>query len=262
MEKTKPSFAATSLVVLVVIVLPLAAATLTAILVKEWLSVVLVLLYSLTLLLIVIPYFALVNEQVPSRTWLETYRQILSRIPIIGLAVPNPNRFPEIKNLANSLGTIAQWRIQARDWKFLHQKCQGISLKLIILRGVISTNDLQMVLHDIENYWMDECSVMIVSFWRLDGLPDGLARQEFTSSEHGKRWLQTMQNISGQVDDIVDQCVTTEDLLVHLSEISDALHGLERTSSELLNFLDHQLQRAISELDKDIELARTSIVSY
>ncbi len=174
MKRHPPSLLTTVAVIITLITVPLITATVTAVLVKEWISTGLILLFSVTVLVVIIPYIALVSNLVSSNSWLRAYIQVLSKLPVIKLVVPSLDGL-FIDNKVFRFKNIVEKRINARDWKLLHLKAQEISLKLIVIRGSMSS-DFQLLLHDLEVLWQQDCSGKIVQFVRLDGLANGTVK--------------------------------------------------------------------------------------
>lgn len=163
-----------------------------------------------------------------------------------------------LRRLDQALGSIVKRRIQAEEWKRLHEDCQTISLKLSIVRGVASPDNAEMALYGLETHWRLECSDMIRRFVELEHLPDGAVKQDFMTANQNSSWFRSLQQTAERIDQHVDQCETVEDLRIQMKHIVANLHSLELTSGQILKFLDARLQRTLKELDRDIERARAS----
>ncbi len=261
MHRTRPSFVVTAAVLIVLIVLPMATAAAMVFFVADRFLVGIVLFFILFLLLIVIPYFALLADLVPANTWLEAYLETLNRIPFIQRIVRRPYNLLQIKGMPDLIHAVVQRRMQAEDWKQLHADYQAISLKLVILRGAASPDNAEMALHGLETHWRLECSSMIEYFIKLERLPDGIVKQEFSFAESNSNWLLRLRVAAEQMDAIIDECATPDDLRHRMKEVVSTLYTLELISSQLLNFLDARLQKTIKELDRDIEAARSNFVT-
>jgi hypothetical protein len=261
MKTPTPSFITTSIVILFLIVVPLLTATLVVVFITDRFLVGFLLFFTLGLLLIIIPYFALLIGLIPPKTWLNTYLQVLSRIPIIQLIVRRRHHLLQVKDLPDLLSSIIQRRLQTEDWKHLHADCQAISLKLVIIRGVASPDNLHMVLHDLETHWRMECSNMITKFIALEHMPDSYAKRELVKANNTARWFEKLELIIQQTDQIIDLCVTVEDLKVHQRDLMASLFSMELVVGQLLNFLDSRIQKTIRELDGDIEKIRANLMS-
>lgn len=157
------------------------------------------------------------------------------------------------------LGPLAQRRLQAEDWKQLHVEYQSLSLKLIILRGQIWPANLDGVILALEYNWSGECSALIHQYTDLERLSEGPVKTEFTSANRRSNWLARLETSAQRIDTLVGQCESAEDLAARLAELTAELHRVERMCSELLTFLDSRLQRAIRELDKELEVVRASL---
>lgn len=156
----------------------------------------------------------------------------------------------QIREVERLIWSIAEKRRQAEDWKQLHEECQEISLKLVILRGVVSANDLDTSVHDLEHHWSWECSFSIRSFIDLDRLADSAVKREFVGINKTGRWLEKLQIATERMDKIVDQCARPADLL--LDQAMSVLSDLEKAVGELLKMLDTRLRRSIGELERDV----------
>ncbi len=163
-------------------------------------------------------------------------------------------------NLANSLTSLIQRRMQLEDWKGLHEEYQSISLKLVIIRAAMSDEDSSVLLRDLVNHWSIECSSLILSFCELAGLRDGIVKREFLTDQNARR-LEALQALTLAIDEIVNQSYTVQLLEGRRKELGIALTGLERVGNELLKFLDRRMQRTIRELDGDLEQARASFTA-
>jgi len=239
----------------------MAAAAVTIFFIGKWVSAVIVLLFVLMVLLTVIPYFALMSERVSSSTWLKAYMQTLSRIPIVQLPVRKSYRLLLLKKPPELLSLIVQRRMKAEYWKRLHEDYQNISLKLVIVRGIASPDNLEMALQGLETHWRMECSDMIYRFIKLERLPDGTVKEDFLNADCNSKWLEGLRSAAEKLDNIVDQCEIAADLRVHIEGVKATLYNLEVVGSKLLNFLDARLQRTIKELDEDIESLRATFTA-
>jgi hypothetical protein len=188
-----------------------------------------------------------------SQELLESIERHLEQLPEV-----RPYRLLQVEELAGLLGSIVQKRMQAEDWKQLHKDFQTVSLKLVMLRGATSPDNPEMTLQILEMVWRDECSDMIQRFTKLDRLPDRTVQEKFRDADRDSKWLERLQSAAEDLDRIVNQSVTVDDLRV--DEVRDTLYNLERVSSQLLNFLDDQLQKTIKELDTDIEKLRATFI--
>lgn len=258
MRRSPPSLTTSAIILLAVVVIPLLTATFAAMLVKEWLSVALILSFGLILLLIVVPYIALISDLVSSNIWLKAYVKAVSRVPLLGAIVPSPGHYQRAKGEIR-FGGISNCRIQARDWKHLHLEAQEISLKLTVLRGSVFPDNYQILLHDLEVLWQQDCSKRILQFVRLDGLADGVVKRKFISLEHCRQWISELKVTAEELDQLIGECLYPGDLSVRFSRIRFLLARVERTTCTLLSFLDSQLQKSIDELEGEVERARVGI---
>lgn len=258
MNRQPPSFTMTTIVLLAIIIFTVLAGALAAALVKDFVAVALVLLYSVTIFLIVIPYFALVTDRVSSNTWLITYIQILGRLPIIRAFVPSPNQILKQK-AASDFAVIIDRRIQARDWKYLHLTVQEINFKVVVIQGTVQRNRIT-ILQDLVDLWQLDCSGILTQFIRLVGLAEGTVREEFASLDFCQEWLSQLKLAADELDRSVAECKKSEEILDRFSEIQQAVSYLVRITGQLLVFLDKRLKKTIDELEKEIETARESLM--
>jgi len=77
----------------------------------------------------------------------------------------------------------------------------------------------------------------------------------FADSDQGRRWFDSLRLASGQLDALSQQCVTVEDLRIHLAGIQDRILELLRINGEILRFLGSRLQKAMSEMSTEVETA-------
>jgi hypothetical protein len=154
------------------------------------------------------------------------------------------------------LHPIDERRIQAEDWKQLHEEFQKISLKLVLVRGIVSPKNLHWVLQGLEIQWTLDCQDLIQKFIDLDRLPERVAKREFIAAHENGGWLAQLRSCSLELDGIIRQCVEPEELGSRLEEIIALLLRLERVGGQLLGYLDSRLQRVIKELDQAIYQAR------
>lgn len=159
-----------------------------------------------------------------------------------------------IDDSANTLKVVVQSRIQViRDTIYLRQQCQHINNKLTVLQGILSPDDLQITLIDLENHWTMECSEQIKHFVRLDEIATNQTVREFVDSDYGKQRLTDLQLTADSLDRLIDQCTTVEDLQIRLSKVQSHLLRLLMINSQILSFLDAQLEKIIGNLSTEIE---------
>ncbi|MGB0385540.1 MAG: hypothetical protein ACPGWR_12010 [Ardenticatenaceae bacterium] len=169
------------------------------------------------------------------------------------IITPNGNQQQSKRYLFDAM---VQRRMQAEDWKLLHEDGQTISFKLFMVRGAISADHMAFALESLEMQWRMECSDLIKRFIRLEHLPDRRVREQFREANRRSRWLERLQQNTERLDYIVDQCAMPADLQVYMRDLSATLYRLERISNELLRFFDDKLLRTLRELEHDIEEAR------
>jgi hypothetical protein len=187
----------------------------------------------------------------------DTRGLVLGDGPVTMIFQNGETRTVEILKL---LSPIEENRMQAEDWKSLHESFQRISLKLVQVRWSIVGEDLSLVL--LENLWTFDCRDLIQRFIDLDSLPERTVRREFVTESEKTRWLVQLGSYASELDGIIGQCVEAEDLRVRLEAVLAALLRLERISNHLLSFLDSRLQRVIKELDQTIVQARRVLTEF
>ena len=151
---------------------------------------------------------------------------------------------------------MAQQRMRAEDWKKLHNDCQVITFKLLLIRGAISRDHIDFALDVLELQWRMECSDLIKRFMRLEHLPNRYVRKQFVKTSLCNTWLDRLKQDTDNLDLLVDQCTWPEQLQHSMKKINMTLYSLERTSNELLRFFDDKLLKTLGELEHEIEDAR------
>jgi|SRR5215216_5014329 len=154
------------------------------------------------------------------------------------------------------LGAIEENRMQAEDWKSLHEDFQRITLKLILVRGIVAGEDLKLALDSFEDHWTLECRDLIQSFIDLERLPERTARREFVIASEKSGWLVQLRSYALELDGVIGQA---EDPRIQIAKLLTALLRFERLSSRLLSYLDFRLQKVIKELDQAIAHARRDL---
>jgi hypothetical protein len=122
-------------------------------------------------------------------------------------------------------------------------------------------DDLAIILHLLEMHWSNDISFSIRQFVKLDGLPEGLVRTEFTGADSNSAWMSRMLQAVEEIDKIIDSCVKAKMLRDQFSLLEMKIIEIEKIISELLSYLDVKLQRTIQELDVHIEKARSAFVA-
>ncbi|HAC63796.1 MAG TPA: hypothetical protein DCF68_09715 [Cyanothece sp. UBA12306] len=151
--------------------------------------------------------------------------------------------------------------MQVLDWKVMHENFQDLSLKLICVRGLISSDDYKIVLHDLENHWRDECSSKISLYTEFSIIiRSGKVRDEFEEKDRNSNWSKRLKDYAKKIDDIVDGCVFPKDLDPKMESLISYLSSLEKINGQVLEYLDTRLKVTISELENDFEELRSSLV--
>lgn len=248
MNKPRPAFAAIIISVLVVIVLPLASITAFAYFVKDRVIFVVVLLFMWLLLLVVLPIFLLATGTIKPSVWTKAYLGLLNRL------FPRSNPEEHILHDLKTLEPISQHRIQARDWKLLHEELQNISLQIVILRGMISGD-----LSAFETIWGLGCSQQITTFCQMESLPNGYVRDEFTRIEKSNHWFAQIEETRSKLDQIMRDCDSPQKFEASGKTVSEIFQRLNLIIEQVLQFVDKKLQQAINSLDQEIESSRKII---
>lgn len=162
-------------------------------------------------------------------------------------------------DLLAMLHPIEENRMQAEDWKSLHEDFQRISLKLVFVRGAVAGEDLKLALQGLQDHWSFDCRDLIQYFVNLERLPERMVRREFITESAKSKWLVNIASYALALDGIIDECKEAEDLRGRFGEILATLRRLELISGQLLSFLDFRLQKVIKELDLAIAQARRSL---
>lgn len=167
---------------------------------------------------------------------------------------------PVLRRFDQALHAVVTRKMDAQDWKQVHEDCQEINLRLIILRGALSDSDPYMSYSALHMHWRMDCSRRIKQLARFEHLADAPVKQELAGSGHHSHWLRDMLNITQEVDLIVTQCATPEQLQAAITVIRTQLSALEISSNELLKYVDVQLKLTLRNLERDIESARTQFI--
>jgi transcriptional regulator with XRE-family HTH domain len=205
---------------------------------------------------------------------------------------------PTFVRLSQVLDLIEERRRQAEDWKQLHQECQDISVRLVYVREImpsgkkerdpplleermLQTPEEEMpqpleeralrsteervqrfvderALQLLYTYWLNECSGKIRRFIEFERLPDRVVKRDFMSVNQNQNWTDELRREAQKVNYILGQSLTVGEFQKRASLFEAALRGLEKTSCQVLEFLDGRLQRTLKELDSDIGKARTN----
>ena len=166
----------------------------------------------------------------------------------------------KIKNWQGLLSSLIKKGIEVVDWKVLHEKFQDLSFKLMTVRGLISGDDYNTMIHDLESHWRDECSSKLyqcTEFSRI--IRSGKVRDEFEERDQDSHWSKRLKDLTKKINDIVDQCVEPEDLASRIELLRSHLSSLERTNSSILLYLNDHLKVEISEQEKDFEELRSGL---
>ncbi len=151
--------------------------------------------------------------------------------------------------------------MQVLDWKMMHENFQDLSLKLICVRGLISSDDYKIVLHDLENHWRDECSPKISQYTEFSIIiRSGKVRDEFEEKDCNSNWSKRLKDYAKKIDEIVDGCVFPEDLVPQMESLRSYLSSLEKINGQVLEYLDTRLKVKIFELENNFEELRSSLV--
>ena len=251
MIEDKPSLFRVTFFIVVATVSPTLVPVLTMIITKSHLLTVVALFFSLIVLLLVLPYSALVMKRISSQTWFKTYVQILSHISFARRIV---------QDVYHPFGlSVQQLQIQAEDWKELHKDLQDISHMLFILQGLVLPDDLDTTLHDLVTHWYSMMiEYRIRGFFDMGNLPDRTVKKEFMNTVERNKWLENLRSETEKMDEILSKCEVGGDLRHHIREVRATVNSLGRISSEMLRFLDGRLQKTIRELDTNIQEAMVS----
>jgi len=250
MNKNRPAFSAIIISVLVVIVLPIASITAFAYFVKDRFIFAIVLGFMWLLLLLVLPLLLLATGAIRPALWTKTYLGLLNRV------FPRSNLDQEKLRDLKTLEPISDLRIQARDWKLLHEELQNISLKIVILRGMISGDLLAF-----ETNWGYDCSRLISAFCQMETLPNGDVRNEFTRVERDNRWFAHIEETRSKLDQILRDCDSSQKFEASSKTVSEIFQRMNLIIEQVLQFIDKKLQHAINSLDQEIESSRNRIIA-
>jgi pimeloyl-ACP methyl ester carboxylesterase len=195
------------------------------------------------------------------------YRYVLQRVQERSEIQTDETTSPALKEtlseplkhgrMQEHLSSIVDFRRQADGWKRFHERCQFLSLKLIIIRGLIDRGHLDQSLHDLETHWSLECSILCKEFAKIDWLPGGSVRNQFLEDDARAKWFPNLIAASVKIDGVIDACVTTDDLARNFDSILHSVRQIEKTLAELLRYLDRKLVLCIQELDLGLEGMRT-----
>lgn len=166
-----------------------------------------------------------------------------------------------LRSLDQTLLAVNERRRQAENWKRLHEDCQDISLKLIVIRipAQDSVDNVKHFLSDLELHWQLDCSDKVRQFVMLAFQYDGNVKQELAKAGGSNSFLMRLQRAADEMDSIIAECVDSEHLRDRQTDVVSKLRELEMTSGMLLKFLDRKLQTVLRELDSLIEGARESL---
>ncbi len=154
----------------------------------------------------------------------------------------------------NYLSTLQSKANLIGEWANLHQQSHAINLNLIILLGLLSADDLESTLNDVQFHWTLECSGQIKYFVHLNFISQSV-KQEFMDFRQVNTWLDSLRFAAEHLDKLTQQSVPIEDLSV--STIRNLLLDMLRINGEMLRFLSSRLQKDASGLHRDIEVAVT-----
>ncbi len=184
----------------------------------------------------------LLQEQRSHITW-PTVPDDLQPPAAIGNLNTNPMKSP--------LSTIIEHRVQAEDWKELHEQSQIISKNLFELRGMILLSD-DVALRILLQSWQIMHSSAIREFVRFEKLSDGPVRERFLQRNQETVWLINLSGDRQKMDNIINELKDATQLQARMREIMETLNKLEAAFSQILYFADQGLKKTIRELDKAI----------
>ena len=145
-------------------------------------------------------------------------------------------------------------RTQVLHWKLLHKKYQDLCLKLIIVRGLISSDDYEIMLHDLEHHWRNECINLICQCTELSRIISiGTVKAEFENEDRRNNLTKQIKILAKNINSLVDECVEPKDLAPKMKAIRSYFSSLENINSYILTFIDDKLKIKIGELKPDFE---------
>ncbi len=159
------------------------------------------------------------------------------------------------------LSSLAEKRMQVQDWKELHEKFQDLSIKLIIIRGLISSDDYETIIHDLEIHWSFECGPKIMRYMQFGRIiRNGHVRDKFEEVDRHSDWSNKIMNLVQKINEIINQSLEPENLKTRMKFLREYLSSLERINGSILAFLDDNLKVKISELENDFEKLRSRLL--
>lgn len=167
----------------------------------------------------------------------------------------------KLKECQTSLSSLIEHRIQVKDWKYLHENFQNLSLRLINLRGFISGKDYKKSLQLLHLHWSMECLIMINNYTNFDNIPEGQVRKKFEKINRNNNWLETINDFKDKINQLVIKCVLPENLKETIEELDSFLCSLEMINGSVLSYLDDQLKNKLSDIEKEHENFRFILTS-
>lgn len=162
--------------------------------------------------------------------------------------------FDVILKARSLLDLLYKKRRIIEDWKRLHENFQNISLKIVTVRGLVVTEDYDILLHDLEFHWRNECSFEIMRCTdrkRIIYIHE--VSVELDEVEINSNWFKKLQLYTTKINENIDFCSDSHDLILRIDLIKSYLSSIEKVNSQLLTYLDDMLKNAIIEIESDFQ---------
>lgn len=167
------------------------------------------------------------------------------------------NAFEDLVKYKSLLTLFGEQSLQVKDWKTLHDQFQKLSIKLISVRGIVSSNkDYKSMLQDLEDHWRYECSSNINLYTQFSSISSKV-RAQLEELDRSTNWLKQLKYLTKKINDEVDKCKNSKKLKTKIKSIRYSLSSLEKINGSFLGYLDDQLQENISK-----EISRLSLFSH
>ncbi len=271
--KNIASLALIAFLLLAVVVVSISVATNMALAVQNQVVIGLVLLFALLIVVIAVPFFALINGNLPPNTFLEAFVYSLSRVPVIGLPLRNSLELirkgrqyeateKQMRGVHDAIDSLTQKRRQAEDWKQLHSECHDFYGLILVLRRGVIPYESQRTQEVLLEHWQNEASFRIWQFTQLTKLHDGVVKQELLQIESARNWFYSMNTCAKSLDNIIRDALTPEDIETNVVQIIHSLEHLYTITNELLKYLDGRLQKTIVDIESDVDHARNGFTQF
>ncbi len=213
--------------------------------------------FAVIILLALQPLLLTLYGSIKPGTWLAAHLGFLDHLTFIRFVTPHNSLGSQ-----SVLGPIGQKRIEAQQWKQLHEDCQRLSSDLALVRKSIMLDDMDTTIHDLEMLWEMRCSDKARTFADVDRLPNGPVKQEFLRTISETAWIDRVKTVICTVDEIQIRICKPNNIFgggqsrESLDELINALGVLETIINQMLQFFDDRLKRVLQDLDTEIESAR------